>query len=372
MIIYLYQDGTATISSGDRVFQGSTVNKITVLSSFPSTTPMAVGFTLPDDTVAKIGTGSNMTTGYAPMTLVYQSEYNVNEWVYVLPLAVTEQSGTVTINIKATTVDGTQVSYTLTFEVEATLLPETPTEPTQDVYDLIMQYLAQDQSQIQNILQRTTAIETTLPNTLTNITAETYDGGYTKFTKSWTDGKTADFDIPTSAKQTTVDGVIQLEFTENSWLRETDGTYYITFGQSETLQISNRFMCELVAIDEDNGDDRVLTDTVYKRTDGVVYITSQTPYNGRLFIFNGLMPIGESGGGETTEPYVKIVDTWTPLSYGYEIVINQEEHKKGLYPYVEVKEIATQSLCGVKVAVDELGNITLFATKNVPSQIIIK
>lgn len=378
MIIFLYQDGTATISATDRVFQGSTVNKVTVLSNFPSSTPMAIGFTLPDGTVAKIGTGSNLATGYAPMTLVYQSEYDVNEWVYVLPLAITEQSGTVTLNIKATTTDGTQMSYTLTFLVETALLPELPTEPTQDIYDLIVQYLAQDQSQILGLTQRTTTLEQratdldeTLQTTLTDITAESFGGGFTRFTKRWMNGQTADFSVPSGIKQTTVDGVVQLDFTEESWLRNPEGNYYIAFGQRETLQTSNRFLCELVAIDDDNGDDKALADTVYKTTDGTAYILTDVPYNGRLFIFNGLMPIGGGTSGGSV-PYVKIVDNWESKTYGYEVAIAQTEHKKGSYPSVEVKEIETNTIYGVKVTIDEVGNITLVSTKDVPSQIIIK
>lgn len=139
MIVFLNLDGTARIVSPERVFQGSSVNIVSAIYAGASNTSLQIAFTLPNRVV----------TQYAPMSYnVASQEELAGVWEYKIPTTVTEKTGTVGMTICATLPNGKQTSYNLTFNVEYAALPQLPPTPDQNVYDLILQYLAENQSQI--------------------------------------------------------------------------------------------------------------------------------------------------------------------------------------------------------------------------------
>lgn len=146
MVIYIKSDGTTQVVSPEHIYQGSSVNTITLLTPFPSTVAMQVGFRLPDGSVEQ----------YKPMQYVDTviNGATVSAYTYQLTAAITAQVGAVGIAFCALFSNGKQTSYLANVEVERSILPELPPAPSEDVYDLILRYLQQSASDIINIQEQ--------------------------------------------------------------------------------------------------------------------------------------------------------------------------------------------------------------------------
>lgn len=154
MVYFLNLDGTMTLAEPQRVFQGSNnVNTVYVLSAIAPPTALEISFTLP----------SGLTTAYYPM--IYNGptdEYtvpNTTTTVYLrsflLTSNITAEVGTVGVSLNAvySNADGTtgnQTSFTGSFNVEYSSIPETVTTGTADelqqALDLLSQYYTQQQA----------------------------------------------------------------------------------------------------------------------------------------------------------------------------------------------------------------------------------
>lgn len=152
MIFFLNLDGTMSKADEQRIFQGSSnANKISVVSPFLPPTSLQIAFTLPN----------KLTTIYYPMSFdesyepsAEQPSLKVGLWSYKLPLMITENEGTVGVSINvnvagADAVDSNQTSYTSSFEVEYSVLPAPPLNPTtsdvETLVNLLNAYYAQNQ-----------------------------------------------------------------------------------------------------------------------------------------------------------------------------------------------------------------------------------
>ncbi len=160
MVIYIKSDGTTQVVSPEHIYQGSSVNTITLLTPFPSTVAMQVGFRLPD--------GS--TEGYKPMQYVDTviNGVTVSAYTYQLSAAITSQIGTVGIAFCALFSNGKQTSYLANIEVEKSILPELPPAPSEDVYALILKYLQENSADIEH-MQREIIVLATTTNSAYNI-----------------------------------------------------------------------------------------------------------------------------------------------------------------------------------------------------------
>ena len=154
MVYFLNLDGTMTLAEPQRVFQGSNnVNTVYVLSAIAPPTALEISFTLP----------SGLTTAYYPM--IYNGatdEYtvpNTTTTVYLrsflLTSNITAEVGTVGVSVNAvySNADGTtgnQTSFTGSFNVEYSSIPESVTTGTADelqqALDLLSQYYTQQQA----------------------------------------------------------------------------------------------------------------------------------------------------------------------------------------------------------------------------------
>ena len=143
MVIYIKSDGTTQVVSPEHIYQGSSVNTITLLTPFPSTVAMQVGFRLPD--------GS--TEGYKPMQYVDTviNGVTVSAYTYQLSAAITSQIGTVGIAFCALFSNGKQTSYLANIEVEKSIVPELPPAPSEDVYALILKYFQENSADIEDM-----------------------------------------------------------------------------------------------------------------------------------------------------------------------------------------------------------------------------
>lgn len=162
MVIYIKSDGTTQVVSPEHIYQGSSVNTITLVTPFPSTVAMQVGFRLPDGSVEQ----------YKPMQYVDTviNGVAVSAYTYQLSAAITAQIGTVGIAFCALFSNGKQTSYLANIEVEKSILPELPPTPSEDVYDLIIKYLQENSADIEK-MQKEIIVISTKANSAYNIAA---------------------------------------------------------------------------------------------------------------------------------------------------------------------------------------------------------
>lgn len=178
MLFFLNLDGTVSRNDTERVFQGQ--NKVASIELFtlisPAQTAISVAFTLPN----------GLTTEYLPMS--YVGAYSVDEsnqkqvhrWKLAVPYNVTEVEGEVGVSFNVLMNDGTsgetqetinQTTYTSSFTVEYSALPQPPTTATESeleqLLNLLQLYYAQNASGVEKnkqdiagLKERTTALET--------------------------------------------------------------------------------------------------------------------------------------------------------------------------------------------------------------------
>lgn len=163
MVIYIKSDGTTQVVSPEHIYQGSSVNTITLLTPFPSTVAMQVGFRLPDGSIEP----------YKPMqygdTII--NGVTVSAYTYQLNATITAQIGTVGIAFCALFSNGKQTSYLANIEVEESILPELPPVPSEDVYELIIKYLQENSADIEE-MQKDIIVISTKANSAYNIASQ--------------------------------------------------------------------------------------------------------------------------------------------------------------------------------------------------------
>ncbi len=146
MIFFLNLNGTCTRQDTDHIYQGSNnASKVIAITGIASgQSHVDVAFTLPN----------GLTVGYLPMA--YKGAYKLEDssavsmhlWELNLPYNVTEMQGTVGVSFNAVT-DITEenpkgnnlTSYTNTFDVEYSALPELPSSATESELEQILNLL---------------------------------------------------------------------------------------------------------------------------------------------------------------------------------------------------------------------------------------
>lgn len=140
IVIYTNGTGTAEKLSPEHVYQGSNQSGVLVFAPIPPQTAMGIAFKLPDGT----------STPYYPMT--YQGNYEgLSQYEFTLPSSLTQLAGQASIALQALYSDGQQTSQLIEFEIEKSIVPEPPTKPTPDAYDLLKQAIAKNTSDISSI-----------------------------------------------------------------------------------------------------------------------------------------------------------------------------------------------------------------------------
>lgn len=160
MLFFLNLDGTVSRNDTEHVYQGQ--NKVASIELFtlisPAQTALSVAFTLPN----------GLTTEYLPMS--YVGAYSVDEsnqkqvhrWKLAVPYNVTEVEGEVGVSFNVLMNDGTsgetqetinQTTYTSSFTVEYSALPQPPTTATESeleqLLNLLQLYYAQNASGVE-------------------------------------------------------------------------------------------------------------------------------------------------------------------------------------------------------------------------------
>lgn len=154
MLTYINGNGNLIKTVPEKIFQGSNyANTIYLVGAYPQASVVTIAFKLPQ-------TG-HYTEPYVMLNANIPTEQGMGAWSFDIPFAITEYSGKVDFQVTiyggsiTKIIDGepTQIPQLITsaygtFEVEKgipVILPETP---TQEVYDQILQLIAQIQLKV--------------------------------------------------------------------------------------------------------------------------------------------------------------------------------------------------------------------------------
>lgn len=299
MVVYIFADGNVKIVSPENIYQGSTVSEITLLTPFPSTTSLSVGFVMPD--------GTKLTAQPMSYTQTIVDGQSVTAYTYTLPYTVTEQAGEVQMAFAALFTNGTQTSYTARFEVQESVLPTPPEQPDEDTYQLILQYLQILQNDYINLDGRVEKLEAvTVGKTMTDVKVVN-ENGTLYITKYYSDGTTAVITAPAgSGGIGTAKGITILTFSAESWvnvagLGETP-VYELAFTAQNTGADSADYIVEIDVPQNYTYEHNETTPTAqagyegvlsgyFKGSDGSLLLTQvNTPFAGRALIFTGDVP----------------------------------------------------------------------------------
>lgn len=384
MVIYLNLDGTARKVVPEHIFQG-TNNEIAidVIAPYPNSTAMEIAFTLPNWE----------KTIYYPMTYVtavISGNMTASAWEYILPSTITQYEGTVLISINAIGSRGNKTSYQVNFNVEPSILPELPPQPTPDVYEILLQYIQQNSRNIIDLDKRVTELEnTTVRKVLRDFTVDSVTGLGVKY---YTDGTTATVQFPTGGTLPPV---------QSNWIQvitfiaeDFNVDNELAFSAEQTGFSNSNYLAVLDRIgsaEYEAGDETEATthqgfwqtaNEFFKGVDGSIYMRFNKPFSGRLVLLGGAVFSGEfiydvtydantneliihyvNGTTKTiqlpkptaAERYVHnfTADDWQNSTVPYSISIPASEHGRGINP---ITYTGSQIFA---VSIDADGNITI-------------
>lgn len=404
MIIFIKADGTAVNVVPSPVYQGSSLaGSLYLVAPFPPTNGVSVAFTLAN---------GDYTTEYA-MTSISElegvtdklgGEYSIWEWQTQNAL-VTQFAGTVTAQFKVSYNGQIVATSSVNFTVQRGVQPLPPSEPSADEWQAMLELygsLAGRVSILENNAQRKVLVDFT-------VNSETGAG-----TKYYSDGTTATVQFPTGGGETPViktDFLNVLEFTADSWVAESGGGYSLAFGPEQTGYTDNEYFVGLEQAGSETYEAGTETtpsertgyytsaDTVFKGSDGSLYITANAPYAGRLITIGGVVFSGKivSGVSYDEATYVLTVsyidgtsktyqlpkpdiaarynanftaDEWIGSAAPWSITITAQTHGKGATPFCQTFNTAGEQ---VEFGVQRVsnGDITLYTNQKIAFTITI-
>ena len=118
----------------------------------------------------------------------------------------------------------------------------------------------------------------------------------------YANGLTAIRNLPPNGAQTTIssDFLREMIFSADTWVQDGGNGYYIYFRAETVGYTDNRFFVQLERDGEYNSDyynktgSFVLSDNIFKGSDGSVLLYSNEPYSGRLLVVGGKLLSGDS------------------------------------------------------------------------------
>lgn len=293
MIVFTRADGSVITVTPTPVYQGSALNgTVYFVAPYPRTNAVSLAFKLPDGTYTE-NYGMTSVSDLPGVTDSLGAEYSV--WLWPTSNAdITKQAGVVIAQFSVYLPDGQLLTTSRTsFNVEAGVLPIPPPEPTQDAWDQILQLINYNAARISDLEDKI------VNKTLADFTVDDETGAGVKY---YSDGSTATVQFPTGGSGTVVvrsEWLTILAFAEDSWALQSDGSYALAFGSTQTGFNDANFMAlmsrsgtetykagtDLTAA-ERNGF-YTQTDAVFIGSDGSIYMTANAQYGGRLVLFGG-------------------------------------------------------------------------------------
>lgn len=350
MLIALKQNGVAEIVAPSRLFRGSEAEEYIVLSPYPNTVPLQIAFISP--------TGEN--SGYLSMTSVELPEQYQNLGLsaksYVDTVARgTNEVGDAYICICAILPGSVKkTSYMCQYTVEETALPELPETPTVNQYDLILQYMAEYETKINNAVEQSLNAEEAAESAteiaeeakeqanaalinsaralleanrkrLLDFTVNSNTGIGTKY---FSDGTTATVQFPIgggSAEEVAGTPLTSITFLASQFV---DGELAIS--PMATGYTDNNFIVSVEEKALTNGYIQT-ANNVFKGTDGSILLSYNEPFDGRILLFGGGM-LANSGGTYNYEDLENLPSINSTELLGNKTSANLGIYDMGVYP----------------------------------------
>lgn len=311
MIIFIKADGTAVKVVPSPVYQGSSLEgSLYLVAPFPPINAVSVAFTLAngDNTTEYAMTSVSELDGIFDMISQgeldgvadkFGREYSVWEWQTKNAL-VTQFAGTVTAQFKVSYNGQIVATSSVNFTVQRGVQPLPPSEPSADEWQAMLElygYLSGRVTALENREQMKVLVDFT-------VNSETGAG-----VKYYSDGTTAEVEFPVGSGGGTP--VIKTEFlnvlgfTAESWAVQSEGGYALAFGPEQTGYADNKYFAGLEQSGSETYEAGTETapsertgyytsaDTVFKGSDGSLYITANAPYAGRLITLGGVVFTGD-------------------------------------------------------------------------------
>lgn len=145
MLITMSADGSLITSVPSVINQGSNnANQLVVVSPIAESNSLTITFKLPN--------GNYTEPALMTPAENIDTQLGFNAWTYLLNYNITQYSGRVEYQIKATNVSGDAITSSAgTFNVVAGVPPTLPQTPTQDIYNQILQSLSNISQQYINV-----------------------------------------------------------------------------------------------------------------------------------------------------------------------------------------------------------------------------
>lgn len=303
MIVFSNASGNVIYTSPEAVYQGSSLSgTVYFLAPLGQQCSVTVSFELPDGSII----GPYVMTPSASITGVQDSGGDTyNSWIWsVSDNAVTSIAGTVVTQFTVYLPNGTgQNLKTLTtattqFIVEQGVIPAMPAVPDTDTWETVLQtYNA--------LAERVLRLENEVTNkVLVDFTVNSVTGEGVKY---YSDGTTANVQFPVGSLPTFQgQNIVILDFNEESFTQEQDGSYSLAFGSTQTGFDSNNFLSildkndtatykvDLETVSAEREGRRQLADSFFKGSDGSIYLSNVLePFAGRLILLGGVIVSGQ-------------------------------------------------------------------------------
>lgn len=303
MIVFSNASGNVIYTSPEAVYQGSSLSgTVYFLAPLGQQCSVTASFELPDGSII----GPYAMTPSASITGVQDSGGDTyNSWIWsVSDNAVTSIAGTVVTQFTVYLPNGTgQNLKTLTtattqFIVEQGVIPAMPSVPDTDTWETVLQtYNA--------LAERVLRLENEVTNkVLVDFTVNSVTGEGVKY---YSDGTTANVQFPVGSLPTfKAQNIVILDFNEESFTQEQDGSYSLAFGSTQTGFDSNNFLSildkndtatykvDLETVSAEREGRRQLADSFFKGSDGSIYLSNVLePFAGRLILLGGVIVSGQ-------------------------------------------------------------------------------
>lgn len=190
----------------------------------------------------------------------------------------------------------------------------------------------------------------------------------------YANGLTAIRNLPPNGAQTTIssDFLREMIFSADTWVQDGENGYYIYFRAETVGYTDNRFFVQLERDGEYNSDyynktgSFVLSDNIFKGSDGSVLLYSNEPYSGRLLVVGGKLLSGDSLVTGLTYNDVNSqlsYKTADGITHSIYLGINEKFDKSNITQTtgdstvkVMSQKAVTDELDGLKNDLDDLGN----------------
>lgn len=154
MIFFANAEGTITKIITEPVYQGSALaSRVVLVAPFPNAM-VTVAFTLPNGVHTSVNLTMPNMVQQDLQGIIAPTGQKYNAWTYLLPRAITEYAGVVSVQFFVTSGVSGQIlaTFTTTLTVQKGVPAVLPETPTQDIYEQILEHLTIVEEKLNSVI----------------------------------------------------------------------------------------------------------------------------------------------------------------------------------------------------------------------------